>query len=370
MTRSIDKDKFRYLDIVKGKVREELKKAVKKGELIGKKHGRLVKVPIPHIDLPRIRYGNQGQEGVGQGEGEKGDVLADPNQEGEGQQQAGDQEGDHLYEYFSIEELAKEIGEDLELPNIKPKGKKMIYSITDKLKTINRVGPRGRLHKKRTYKNALRRSMANGEFDPFQPLIPVRPDRRFKSFKEEFIPERNAVIFYMMDISGSMGTEQKEIVRLMNFWIDVWLSVQYKGIESRYIVHEARAWEVTRDDFYHTSESGGTMISTAFQKCSEILQADYDMNDWNVYIFYSSDGDNWSSGDTEKTFGIMDKDLLPYVNMIGYAQVKSQWGSGQFLGDLRNHYSVDKEDSSILTTTMESKEDIMKAIKDLLGKGK
>ena len=75
----------------------------------------------------------------------------------------------------------------------------------------------------------------------------------------------------MMDVSGSMGDEQKEIVRIESFWIDTWLRSQYNGIESRYIIHDAIAKEVDRDTFFKTRESGGTMIS-AYKLCAKMIE--------------------------------------------------------------------------------------------------
>jgi hypothetical protein len=71
----------------------------------------------------------------------------------------------------------------------------------------------------------------------------------------------------MMDVSGSMGEEQKELVRLESFWIDTWLRKNYEGIESRYIVHDVSAKEVDKHTFYHLREDGGTKISSAFRCC-------------------------------------------------------------------------------------------------------
>ena len=96
-------------------------------------------------------------------------------------------------------------------------------------------------------------------------IVPIREDRRYRSCKLQNLPETNAVIIYMMDVSGSMGDEQKEIVRIESFWIDTWLRHQYKGLETRYIIHDAVAREVDRDTFFHTRESGGTMISQRLQ---------------------------------------------------------------------------------------------------------
>ena len=83
------------------------------------------------------------------------------------------------------------------------------------------------------------------------------------------MPEANAVVIYMMDVSGSMTDEQKQIVRTEAFWIDTWLKSQYGGLEMRYIIHDAAAKEVDEETFYHTRESGGTRISSAYKVCTE-----------------------------------------------------------------------------------------------------
>ena len=75
---------------------------------------------------------------------------------------------------------------------------------------------------------------------------------------------------YIMDVSGSMGEEQKEIVRIESFWIDTWLRSQYKGVECRYLIHDVVAREVDRDTFFHVRESGGTAISSAYKLAAEV----------------------------------------------------------------------------------------------------
>ena len=106
-----------------------------------------------------------------------------------------------------------------------------------------------------------------GDYDPDNPvIIPQKKDIRYRSWKEVKSPQSNAVIVFMMDVSGSMGEEQKELVRLESFWIDTWLRKNYEGIESRYIVHDVSAKEVDKHTFYHLREDGGTKISSAFQR--------------------------------------------------------------------------------------------------------
>src|ERR1035437_173312 len=122
----IDRDHSRFRQIVRGKIKKDLRKYMTQGELIGKKGKDLVSIPLPQIELPRFRFGrNMG--GVASGDGEVGDPLGGQTQEGEGTGEAGDQPGEHILEVdMTLDELAKILGEELELPNIQPKGKRTI----------------------------------------------------------------------------------------------------------------------------------------------------------------------------------------------------------------------------------------------------
>ena len=112
--------------------------------------------------------------------------------------------------------------------------------MSDKDRTGIRAGPESLRHFRRTFREAFKRQIAMGTYDPARPMVvPVRDDKRFRSWNTAIEPVANAVIPYMMDVSGSMGDEQKEIVRIESFWIDTWLRTQYKGLESVYIIHDA-----------------------------------------------------------------------------------------------------------------------------------
>ncbi len=87
-------------------------------------------------------------------------------------------------------------------------------------------------------------------------VIPVREDKLYRSWNPVPLPHSNAVVLYLMDVSGSMTDDQKEIVRIEAFWIDTWLKSQYDGVTTRYIIHDAVASEVDQHTFYHTRESG------------------------------------------------------------------------------------------------------------------
>ncbi|MFO0746549.1 MAG: DUF444 family protein [Myxococcota bacterium] len=366
----IETDKARFREIVRGRIRKNLKKYISQGELIGKQGKDLVHVPVPQIDLPRFKFGRKDNGGMGQGEGEAGDPVSGEGEgQASGQGKAGDSPGEHALEVeVTLDDLARILGEELELPKIQPKGKKKFESFDRKYTGIRPVGPDSLRNFKRTYKQALRRQIISGVYDPSNPIIvPIRDDMRFRSFKEEVRPHHNAVIIYMMDVSGSMGDEQKEIVRIESFWIDTWLRSQYKGIESRYIIHDASAREVDRETFFKTKESGGTMISSAYKKCIEIIKKDYPAGEWNIYPFHFSDGDNWSADDTMQCVKLMKEDIIPGCNVFCYGQVESPYGSGQFIKDLRVHF---RGDDQVITSEIKNKEAIVRSIKDFLGKGK
>ena len=369
MALRIDPDHRRFRDIVRGKIKQDLRKYVSQGELIGRKGKDVVSIPLPQINIPRFHFGSKNKGGVGQGEGDVGDSLGqgDPNQDGEGK--AGDQAGEHALEVeLSLDELAQIMGEELQLPRIEPKGKQRIISQKDRYVGIRRAGPESLRHFRRTFHQALRRQIMTGTYNPAAPLIvPVREDRRYRSWKTTPLPQSNAVMIFIMDVSGSMGDEQKEIVRIESFWIDTWLRSQYKGLESRYIIHDAVAKEVDRDTFFRTRESGGTMISSAYKLCAKMISDEYPSELWNIYPFHFSDGDNWSMDDTLQCVEILKTKLLPRVNMFAYGQVESPYGSGQFVKDLREHFT---EDARVITSEIRDRDAIVSSIKDFLGKGK
>jgi len=363
----IKQDQARFRDIVRGRIKSNLKKYVQKGEMIGKQGKELVSIPIPSIDIPHFRFGERQQGGVGQGEGDPGDPLSAG--EGEpGQGQAGQGEGQHTLEVdVSLDELADLLGEELQLPRIQPRGQDRIVSTRLKYTGVAPAGPESLRHFKRTYKQALRRQIAAGTYDPRRPVIvPVREDRRYRTWKQVPLPETNAVVIYMMDVSGSMGDEQKEIVRIESFWIDTWLRRHYKGLQTRYLIHDAVAREVDRETFFHTRESGGTMISSAYKLCRDLVQADYGQA-WNVYPFHFSDGDNWSADDTRLCVEILKTDLLPVVNLFCYGQVESPYGSGQFIKDLKEAVGAQE---NVALSEIADKEAIYGSIQAFLGKGK
>lgn len=369
MSAKIEQDLSRFKRIVKGKIKKELGKFISSGELIGKQGKKLVSIPVPRIDIPHFRFSDKQQGGVGQGDGSVGDPVGAGDSE-DGEPKAGDKEGQHILEVdISFDEMVELLGEELELPNIQPRTSDKIDSIKHVYRGIRSTGPESLRHTKRTFKQALKRQISVGQYNPQNPVvIPYKEDKRYRSFKQVQMPNNRAVILYMMDVSGSMGNEQKEIVRLESFWIDAWLKSQYKGLETRYIIHDAVAREVDRETFFHTRESGGTIISSAYKLCQKIIEADYDPFEWNIYPFHFSDGDNWSANDTQECLKLLENYYFRVCNMFCYGQVESEFGSGQFLKDLKEKFSSEHE--HLIVSQIENRDAIIRSIKDFLRKGK
>jgi uncharacterized sporulation protein YeaH/YhbH (DUF444 family) len=357
MLRKIDRDVKRFKQIIRGVIKKEFRKYLTQGELIGRKGKHIVSIPLPQVEIPRFRFGSR--EGVGQGDGEAGQPLGG---------EPGTEPGQHILEVeVNIDELASILGEELELPRIQPRGRRTIPVEKVKYSNIRRVGPESLRHFKRTFRESLKRQVALGTYDPKNPLIvPIREDRRYRSWHVREVPESSAVIILCMDVSGSMGDQQKEIVRIATFWIDTWIRSQYKALDNVYIVHEAFAREVDAETFYHLRESGGTKISTAYELIDQIVDSRFPPESWNIYLFHFSDGENGDSRDTDLCMELLRTDLLPKLNLFCFGQVRSSYGGGRFKTDLEEAFPGE---GRVVTGEIRDKDEIYDAIKRFLGKG-
>ena len=365
----MERDRARFREIVRGRLRRDLRKYLSTSELLGRQGKHAISIPVPQIELPRFRFGDNRGQGVGQGPGERGDPTDGEGAEGEGVGTAGDQPGQHILEVeVELEELAEMLGRELELPNIQPRGNKQLATEGGRYTGIRHEGPHSLRHFRRTFRRALKRTIAEGAYDHDTPrVVPIADDHRYKARRTHPQPESSAVIFHMMDVSGSMGREQKDIVRIQAFWIDTWLRSQYRNIEVVYVVHDAVAKVVDQEAFFHLRESGGTKISSAYELCLKLIREKFRPETWNIYPFHYSDGDNWSARDTERCVVMLRDEILPRVNQFCYGQVKSAYGSGQFKKDLDGAFPGIDE---LVTAAVNNREEIADSIRLFLGKGR
>ncbi|HWA99154.1 MAG TPA: DUF444 family protein, partial [Pirellulales bacterium] len=137
-------------------------------------------------------------------------------------------------------------------------------------------------------------------------------------------------------------------------------------VTTRYIIHDAVAKEVDQHTFYHTRESGGTRISSAYKVCLDTIASEFPPSEWNLYCFQFSDGDNWGE-DNQASIRMLRDEILPQVNLFCYGQVESPYGSGEYLRALREKLVAEVE--NLLLSEIRDRDGIYESIKVFLGKG-
>ncbi len=366
---NITTDRARFRDIVKKLVKNDLTKYLTHEDLLAKRGNKKINIPIPIIGIPRFKYETRQLGGVAQGDGDIGDPLFD-GEEGKGDGAGLGDDGNMEVEMFS-EEIENVLIEALGLPHLEPKGNRMVHAQKTIYRGVAEKGTKRRFQQ--TYKEALKRAAESGGYRPGDPVVPTKRDMRY--YAPKLIPgiRSSAVLMYMMDVSGSMGERERRLCRITNTWMQRILGRYYKNLEERFIVHTSDAFEVDGPFFYGTKRGGGTKTSAALEKLLEIMRKDYSPEEWNIYPFYYSDGDNFSD-DNDKTIAILGNQILPNVNMFGYAQCSD--GGGRLLERIESQFNLNSRKGSeipkrkIRTATLIDDDDIIKTLRTFLNKDK
>ena len=307
--RRIDRDVSRFNDKIKKAVKDNFKDYISHTEKY-KINGKTITIPVRRIEIPRFHYG-QNDSGVGQGEGEWGDVF-----------NHGDEDRDPVYDSeFTLDEIVKMLADELELPELEPKNYGSVEESIDKYKSISRQGPRSQRSFKRTFKEALKRSLASGEYDSENPiLIPEKPDFRYRYAPPIKTPDTKAALIYLMDSSGSMDS-CIDIAKHTFFWIDLWIQKHYKKTERRYIHYDTGAREVGKDSFFKATSSGGTDISSGLEIADKIISTQFNSSEWNIYLIHATDGDYQSATKGDWEIKNLLKKTLTKVNAYMVEQI-------------------------------------------------
>ena len=276
------------------------------------------------IHDPSFDPEDQDQSAGGSGEGEEGEVIGEQpvhetQQGGAGPGQGGDEQ--HELE-SSAYDLGKILTEQFELPNLKDKGKKRsltryTYDMTDRNRGFGQI-----LDKKATLRQIIETNLNMGnlpdvyDIDPSTFLISPN-DMIYRILSREKDYESQAMVFFVRDYSGSMAGKTTELIVSQHVMIYSWLLYQYANqVESRFILHDTTAKEV-KDfyTYYNSKVAGGTQVSSAYKLVNEIVENENLDQDYNIYIFHGTDGDDW---DTEGRESIPQlKIMLRYANRVG-----------------------------------------------------
>jgi uncharacterized sporulation protein YeaH/YhbH (DUF444 family) len=194
------------------------------------------------------------------------------------------------------------------------------------------------LEKLRAEVQAMRDRMKRVPFlDPF--------DLRYRNRVREPLPTSKAVMFCLMDVSGSMDESRKDLAKRFFILLYLFLSRHYEKTEVVFIRHHTQAAEVTEDEFFHATESGGTVVSSALTMMNDIIRERYMGSEWNIYGAQASDGDNWQQ-DSSKCRELLDNKILPLVRYYAYVQVADEdqnlWEEYTRVRDANTHFAMQK----------------------------
>ncbi len=370
-------DRRRHRQLVEDLIKRNLGNIIAEESIIGQSKGKTFKIPIRGLKEYQFIYGeNRPGVATGKGEEKRGQRIpgvADKQGGGAGDG-AGNSEGDELYETeITLEELVNYLFEDLKLPFMEKKKLSLLETeITNRRWGIQRKGIPPRLSKKRTMMERIKRMKASQRCDDeeYENSLVTTPEERFpfsendmryQRLKEQLRPESNAVVFCIMDNSGSMYLSKKFLARSFFFLLYQFVRYRYVNVELVFINHTTEAKEVNEDDFFHRGESGGTKISSGYEKALEIISERFSPSVWNIYAFHCSDGDNWPE-DNPKA---LEKahELCRTCNLFGYGEIISTWTPGDTMAEL---FEQEIKAENFLAVKMGSKEDIWPAFKKLL----
>jgi len=319
-------DRSRHRQKIEKAIKESIKDVVAEESIIGQSGKKKIRIPVRGIKEHRFVYGaNEKNKHVGSAQGKSvkqgqriGHRRRVKPQEGHGDK-PGDKPGEEMYEIeMSLEELAGYLFNDLELPELEKKNFKFITQQKMKRKGKRPYGIRPRLSKKETIKQKIRRKKAaikSGTYDPESGdrFTFHESDLRYKHVAPVTKENTAAVVFFVMDVSGSMTKSKKFLARSFFFLLYQFLNHKYSSIEVVFVSHTADAQEVNEEQFFTQVPNGGTLVSTGLTKVEEIIKKRYHPNNWNIYTFYCGDGDNWAIDNKEALAGFK---RLKEINQI------------------------------------------------------
>jgi sporulation protein YhbH len=313
------RDWLRHSEKVREAVRQRLPEIISNADVLGGGH-RTVRVPMKLLEHYRFRLRPpESHTAAGQGSASPGDVLRAPQNHASGQdkgQGITEPGGVQFVLELAIDDIVDWLWEELELPNLQAR----VGGMTDeeyRREGWNRRGARSRLDRRRSMKEAVKRRHAQGESAP--PFSD--DDLRFRQLVRRATPTTQAVVFFAMDVSGSMSEGDRQLAKTFFFWVVQGLRRQYQYLETVFVAHTVDAWEFEEQEFFQVSGTGGTVASSAFEKVLDVVDTRYDPERYNVYVFYASDGEN-SPEDRETAAAALGR-IGAVASFMGYVEISS-----------------------------------------------
>ena len=379
----------RFLRRYKEKIREAVRRAVDGRGIRDMERGEDIHIPRRDVSEPVFHHGQGGVREIvhpGNREYVRGDRIERPKGGGQGGgSQASDSgEGDDDFVFhLSKEEFMQVFFEDLALPHLVRTQLAEVPEWKSHRAGFTSDGTPNNLHVVRSMRGAIGRRIAIGsasrrelremqarlvelkrfpdgredeiaalqaEIDALRQRLARIPyldpiDLRFRNRVRVPVPTSKAVMFCLMDVSGSMDEARKDLAKRFFILLYLFLTRHYERIDIVFIRHHTQAQEVDEQNFFHATETGGTVVSSALVLMEEIIRARYSPSEWNIYGAQASDGDNWHH-DSGRCRELLDERLLPLVRYYAYVQVAEEeqnlWEEYTQLLDTHRHFAMRK----------------------------
>ncbi|HEX7647887.1 MAG TPA: YeaH/YhbH family protein [Noviherbaspirillum sp.] len=384
----------RFLRRYKGQIKDAVQRAIKGRSITEVEKGEKVSIPVKDIGEPSFGHAQGGVWDIvrpGNKEYQKGDQIQRPKGgQGSGKGKAGNSEetteDDFVFE-LTREEFMNYFFEDLELPNLVKTQLTSLVEFKQQRAGYTISGTPTNIHVLRSMRSAIGRRIAIGaksrkrlreaeaEMDellktcleddyriqalrkeihhlraklwgiPFLDPIDLRYSNRIKVPK----PTSQAVMFCVMDVSGSMDQAKKDAAKRFFILLYLFLERAYEKISVVFIRHHTQATEVDEDEFFNSRESGGTVVSSALHLLHKIIAERYSSGDWNVYVAQASDGDNWDNDSVTCRELLIDK-IMPLVQYYAYVEItdgepQNLWHEYMQVPDHHPHFAMQKIES-------------------------
>lgn len=372
----------RFLRRARAQIREAVQKSLKDAAVADIAKDRKIRISTKGTREPRFRLdpkagGEHDFVLPGNKEFMPGDeIKKPPSGDGSGRGKAASDfaEGDDDFEFtMRQEEILDIFFEDLELPNLVRTTLKETPNRTWKRSGITTSGSPTQINLIRTMRNAQGRRLAlhrpklkdlqalEAELDALELENPITDetrakitalkeqiakaqskrkwvgfidpvDVRFNAFSEQPVPTSQAVMFCLMDVSGSMGEREKDLAKRFYMLLHLFLRRRYKRVDIVFIRHTHDAQEVDEQEFFYSRQSGGTIVSTALDMMLEIQKARYASADWNIYAAQASDGYT-QSGDARRCVEMLNTDIMPLCQYYAYIEILDEREMEVFASD-------------------------------------
>jgi sporulation protein YhbH len=312
------RDWLRHNRKVRDAVKAALPDLIAGSDVLTRGGNRSVQVPVRFLEHYRFRLRDaESHRGAGQGEVHPGDVLRRAKAPGGRKSGGGNQEGEVQFVLeLSIDDILDWLWEELELPNLQPKPGRTVEADELVRAGWDRHGPRARLDRRRTLREAVKRRVVQADGPPF-----ANEDLRFRQLARRRQPTTSAVVMFLLDVSSSMDEQSRILAKTFFFWALEGVRRQYARIEAVFIGHTVGAWEFEEQAFFQVKGEGGTVASSAFALARDILHERFDPGRYNAYLFYASDGENFVE-DRSAASALL-RELAEACNFVGYVEVNA-----------------------------------------------